>query len=159
MPGVYESFYKLTTDPFRLSPDHRFSFGHPSYTKAKAYMQYALQRGEGFIMVTGAPGTGKTTLINDMLSQIDETRVTVVSLLSTRLRPDDMLHMVATTLGLQCDESRKSALLVKIKEALTQQHRMQPTSWRNCVCCPICSSAVSCCCRSFWLGRNPWSSS
>lgn len=125
MPGVYESFYKLTTDPFRLSPDHRFSFGHPSYTKAKAYMQYALQRGEGFIMVTGAPGTGKTTLINDMLSQIDETRVTVVSLLSTRLRPDDMLHMVATTLGLQCDESRKSALLVKIKEALTQQHRMQ----------------------------------
>lgn len=125
MAGIYETFYKLTTDPFRLSPDHRFSFGHPSYKKAKAYMQYALQRGEGFIMVTGSPGTGKTTLINDMLSQIDDKAITVVSLLSTRLQPDDMLHMVATSLGISCEGARKSTLLVKIKEALTHQHRAQ----------------------------------
>jgi type II secretory pathway predicted ATPase ExeA len=55
---MYETFYGLREEPFRLSPDARLCFPHPSYKKAKAYMQYALQRQEGFVMVTGRPGTG-----------------------------------------------------------------------------------------------------
>ena len=86
-------------------------------------MQYALNRGEGFLVVTGSPGTGKTTLIDDILSQIDEAHITVVSLLSARLRPDDMLHMVAMSLGVSCNEARKSDQLAGIEQALIQQHR------------------------------------
>jgi type II secretory pathway predicted ATPase ExeA len=58
---MYESFYGLKADPFRLSADHRFCFNHPSYIKAKGSVQYALYRAEGFVMITGWPGTGKTT--------------------------------------------------------------------------------------------------
>ena len=54
---MYHKFYNLTTEPFRLSPDHRFCYSHPSYQRAKKYMEYALNRGEGFVVVTGEPGT------------------------------------------------------------------------------------------------------
>ena len=64
MLTLYETYYKLSADPFRLSPDHRFAFGHRSYARAKAYLEYALHRGEGFITITGSAGTGKTTLIS-----------------------------------------------------------------------------------------------
>ena len=53
MLDLYGTFYKLTADPFRLSPDHRFVLDHPSYAKSKSYLEYALHRGEGFIVITG----------------------------------------------------------------------------------------------------------
>ena len=65
---MYEAFYGLTADPFRLSADPRFCFSHQSYARAKAYVQYALHRAEGFVMITGRPGTGKTTLVQDLLA-------------------------------------------------------------------------------------------
>ena len=61
------AFLNLTADPFRLSPDHRFCYKHAHYAKARAYMAYAFRRAEGFVLVTGAPGTGKTTLICNRL--------------------------------------------------------------------------------------------
>ena len=67
---MYEDFYQLTSEPFRLSPDHRFCFPHESYEKAKAYMEYALHQAEGFVMITGKPGTGKTTLIHDLINDL-----------------------------------------------------------------------------------------
>ena len=68
---MFEAFYNLRGDPFRLSPDSRLCYPHASYKKARAYMQYALQRQEGFVMVTGRPGTGKTTLISDITTQLE----------------------------------------------------------------------------------------
>ena len=53
MLDVYRTYYKMTGEPFRLSPDHRFSLDHSSYANAKAYLQYAIFQGEGFIAVTG----------------------------------------------------------------------------------------------------------
>ncbi|MDX1432628.1 MAG: ATPase, T2SS/T4P/T4SS family, partial [Gammaproteobacteria bacterium] len=89
---MYESFYNLQVDPFRLVPDHRFSFRHPSYKKAHAYMQYALARAEGFVMVTGRPGTGKTTLINDLVGQLNPREHTVARLATTQLHGQDFLR-------------------------------------------------------------------
>ncbi len=67
---MYERFYGLETDPFRLSPDHRFCFIHNNFARAKAYIDYALHRAEGFVMITGKPGTGKTTLVHDLLDRL-----------------------------------------------------------------------------------------
>jgi hypothetical protein len=57
--GMYESFFKLNTDPFRLSADHRFCFNHPSYIRAKGSVQCALCRTEGFVKITARLGTAK----------------------------------------------------------------------------------------------------
>ena len=64
---MYTSFYKLTDRPFQLSPDPRFFFGSRGHRKAMAYLTYGLNQGEGFIIITGDIGMGKTTLVGSIL--------------------------------------------------------------------------------------------
>ena len=85
---MYEAFYNLTEEPFRLSPNSRFCYPHASYRKAKVYMQYALNRGEGFVMVTGQPGTGKSTLIDDLTSELNDGNTIFANLTSTQIEAD-----------------------------------------------------------------------
>lgn len=118
---MYEAFYNLSAEPFRLSPDPRFCFGHKSYAKAKAYMQYAAQRGEGFIMITGFPGTGKTTLIEDLLAGLPEDSVLSAKLSSAQVEADDLLRMVAYTFGLSVEGLDKASVLQRIEKFLVRQ--------------------------------------
>jgi type II secretory pathway predicted ATPase ExeA len=115
--------YKLSADPFRLSPDHRFAFSHPSYAKAKAYLEFAIRRGEGFITITGGPGTGKTTLINEIVAGMRDANVLLATLNSTQLESRDLLQMVAAAFGLSYGEVGKATLLLGMEEFLTQQKR------------------------------------
>ena len=123
MLNIYETVYGLSADPFRLSPDYRFSYSHPSYAKSKAYLDYALLQGEGFVMITGGPGTGKTTLVREILANIDIARTQVATLTSTQLRTRDLLQMVATAFGLRFEDSDKATLLTALEQSLQQQHR------------------------------------
>jgi putative secretion ATPase (PEP-CTERM system associated) len=108
---MYEIFYRLDSEPFRLSPDHRFCFSHRSYARAKAYMQYAFNRAEGFVMVTGRPGTGKTTLISDLTESLPRSQVSVGTLVTTQLEAEDLLQMVAHAFGLNATMRNKGAVL------------------------------------------------
>jgi len=121
MLDVYRTYYKLTGEPFRLSPDHRFSLGHSSYANAKAYLDYALLQGEGFIAITGAPGTGKTTLISDILAGFEQTDMRVATLTSTQLESRDLLHMVAHSFDLHPEDRSKASLLLELERFLNQQ--------------------------------------
>lgn len=120
---MYEQFYGLTEEPFRLSPDSRLCFRHPSYKKARAYMQYALHRGEGFVMVTGQPGTGKSTLINDLTSDFSDDKVTYAKLTSTQLQANDLLRLVVLNFGLDGTTEHKALLLHSLNEFLQRLHR------------------------------------
>lgn len=119
---MYENFYGLNTDPFRLTPDHRFCFDHMSYAKAKGYIDYALHRAEGFVMITGKTGTGKTTLVDDLQERFAGTKTKVVTLASTLLGGEDLLRMTAYAFGLELDVPNKALLLVRLMNALIQHH-------------------------------------
>lgn len=121
MLNIHEVVYRLSADPFRLSPDHRFAYSHRSYARSKAYLDYALLQGEGFVMITGAAGTGKTTLIKEILANIDIASVQVATLTSTQLRSRDLLQMVATAFGLRFMEADKATLLTALEQFLRQQ--------------------------------------
>jgi len=121
MLDVYRTFYNLTGEPFRLSPDHRFSLGHSSYANAKAYLDYALLQGEGFIAITGGPGTGKTTLIGDILAGFEQTDMRVATLSSTQLESRDLLQMVAHSFDLHPEDRSKANLLLELERFLNQQ--------------------------------------
>lgn len=120
---MYESFYNLREEPFRLSPDSRLCFMHPSYKKAKAYMQYALQRCEGFVMVTGRPGTGKTTLIGDITSQLSKQGNLHAALTSTQIRADDLLRLTVLKFGLKGDTEHKAELIHRLEQYLYRLQR------------------------------------
>ena len=121
MLDVYRTFYQLTGEPFRLSPDHRFSLGHRSYANAKAYVDYALLQGEGFVAITGAPGTGKTTLIKDVLAGFEETDLRVAMITSTQLESRDLLHMVAHAFDVHPEDRSKANLLLELESFLNKQ--------------------------------------
>jgi putative secretion ATPase (PEP-CTERM system associated) len=120
---MYEEFYGLDREPFRLTPDTGFCFQHQSYKKAKAYMQYALHRGEGFVMITGNPGTGKTTLINDLTSSLPNEEVICANIVSTQLQADDLLRMVVLNFGLDAQTDHKSKLLHELEQYLRILHQ------------------------------------
>ena len=115
---MYEDYYKLTEEPFRLSPNARFCYRHPSYKKAKAYMQYALHRGEGFVMVTGQPGTGKSTLIDDLTCDLQDDNTFFANLSCTQIEADDLLRLVLLNFDLEAEHSTKAILLHDLERFL-----------------------------------------
>ena len=123
MLDIYKSRYQFKDHPFRLSPDYRFSFDHPSYANAKAYLQYAISQGEGFIAVTGQPGTGKTTLIHGLLAELDTTRIQVAMLTCAQLDLQNLIEMVATSFGLKSNGGNIASLLLKLEAFLVRESR------------------------------------
>ena len=120
---MYEVFYQLSADPFRLSPDPGFCFQHRTYRKAMTYMLHALHRAEGFIMITGQPGTGKTTLVNDLIRTLKSDRVSVAKIVSTQLTADDLLNLVAYSYKLNPEGGGKAKVLVQLERFLKQQYQ------------------------------------
>ncbi|MBK5940389.1 ExeA family protein [Halochromatium roseum] len=124
---MFESFYGLRTDPFRLTPDHHFSFNHEQFSRAKAYIDYALVRGEGFVMITGNPGTGKTTLIADLQARLLTTETTTATINCTQLDAEALLFICAYEFGLQVQSNQKAVLL---RELMIFFRREQQSSRR-----------------------------
>jgi type II secretory pathway predicted ATPase ExeA len=120
MLDVYKSCYKLKGQPFRLSPDYRFSFSHRTYDEAKSYLKYATSEGEGFVVITGAPGTGKTTLINTLLAELDTKHVKVASLVNEKLDSRELVERVNDAFGLP--EGNGVAPLPKLMRFLNQNY-------------------------------------
>lgn len=120
---MYDHFYHLTTDPFGLNPDPRFCYSHPSYKKAMSYMRYALNRGEGFLLITGKPGTGKTTLVKDLIKGMENTGVLVTTLVTTQLEADDLLRSVAYSYNLPVENKDKATIIVLLKNYLATRKR------------------------------------
>lgn len=120
---MYDLAYNFDADPFRLSPDHRFCFRHKSYSRSKAYLDYALKRGEGFVMITGSPGSGKTTLLNDVLTNADTTNRAMARIVTTQLDANNLLRMVAFSFKLDTQRIDKASILYHLEEFLVRQHK------------------------------------
>ncbi len=119
---MFESFYGLTTNPFRMSADEQFRYAHRAYVKAWSYIKYALEQGEGFVLITGRPGTGKTTLVRDTLSELDNDRIYAVNLVSNQLQGEELLRLVALEFGYQAQEFNKATLLTRIEQHALSLH-------------------------------------
>jgi general secretion pathway protein A len=120
---MYSDYYKLSGKPFQLSPNPRFYFGSRGHQKALAYLQYGLHQGEGFIVVTGDVGTGKTTLLGHLLGQLDSNRYVTAKLVTTQLEADDMLRMVASAFAIDPRGLDKAALLASFERFLLENQR------------------------------------
>src|SRR5690348_13303535 len=117
---MYESFYGLTGKPFQLNPDPAFYFGSRGHKRAFAYLQYGVYQGEGFIVITGEIGAGKTTLVRNLFENLDRARLVAAQLVSTQLDADDMLRTVAVAFGLPVKAVDKASLLASLEAFLCQ---------------------------------------
>ena len=120
---MYESYYRFSAKPFQLSPDPRFFYGSKGHRRAMAYLEYGLSLGEGFIVITGEVGAGKTTLVRNLLRQLESENIIAAQLVSTQMDADDTLRSVAATLGLEHEGINKSALLKNLEDYLVAATR------------------------------------
>jgi general secretion pathway protein A len=120
---MYAEFYGLTAQPFQLTPDPRFFFESTVHRQAMAYLVYGLHHAEGFIIITGEVGAGKTILVENLLSTIDRRSFVTAKIVTTQLTGDDLLHMVAAGFGIAKEGLAKGPLLQRISEFALAQHR------------------------------------
>jgi general secretion pathway protein A len=120
---MYTEYYGLTGRPFQLTPDPHFYFDTATHRKAMAYLTYGLSQGEGFIIITGDVGAGKTTLVGHLMETIDRSRLVAAKIVTTQLDADSMLKMVATAFGVPIDGADKSSILTRIEQFLRSHHR------------------------------------
>ena len=120
---MYTDYYGLSDRPFQLTPDARFWFDSRTHKKAMAYLGYGIAQGEGFIVVTGEIGAGKSTLVAHLLATIDKQRLTAISLASTQIGGDDMLRLAAQGLGLDTAGVEKARLLDRVEQRLEEVAR------------------------------------
>ena len=120
---MYQTYYRLRADPFRLSPDHAFCYRYPSFAKGRAYMQYALQAAEGFVVVTGSPGMGKTTLINDLLADYGTSDYLVARLVNTMLEANDILRSTAYEFGINVEGMDNATVVQHLKQLFTRSYQ------------------------------------
>ena len=121
--SMYTEHYGLNTAPFQLTPDARFWFESGTHKKAMAYLGYGLAQNEGFIVVTGDIGAGKTTLVGHLMASIDPARLQAFKIVSTQVEGDDMLRLAAQAFGIPTEGVEKAQLLGRIERYLLDTAR------------------------------------
>jgi general secretion pathway protein A len=107
---MYLEHYQLKEFPFRLTPDSEFLYMSGAHSRAKAYMDYTVWNREGFVVITGEIGSGKTTLIQKLLSELDE-NVMVAKIFQTQLDEVEFLQAVLVEFGLNPFNAKKVELI------------------------------------------------
>jgi general secretion pathway protein A len=120
---MYESFYRLSGKPFQLNPDASFYFASRGHKRAMSYLEYGLHQGEGFIVITGEIGAGKTTLVKNLFRRVDPNSFVAAQLVSTQLDADDTLRLIAAAFGLKHEDPSKAILLKRLEEYLLSVHK------------------------------------
>jgi general secretion pathway protein A len=115
---MYESFYGFTHKPFQLNPDPSFYFGSRQHQRAMAFLEYGLHQNEGFIVITGEIGAGKTTLVRSLLRNLNSDEVVAANLVSTQLDANDTLKMVAAAFGVRVKDMDKAQVLLSLEAFL-----------------------------------------
>lgn len=108
---MYEAFYNLTAKPFQVSPDPRLFFNSKGHERALSYLRYGIKQGEGFIVITGDVGTGKSMLVSTLLHSLENENVVAAKIVTTQVRADDLLRMVTAAFGLAYRRECKAALI------------------------------------------------
>jgi len=126
---MFEHFYGLTEKPFQLTPDPAFYFRSITHRKALSYLGYGLAQGEGFIVITGEVGAGKSTLVAHLMGTVDPRQITIGQIVTSKLDEEEIVHVVAQSFGLDIEGHDKASALGAIEGFLHEEAR----SGRRCL--------------------------
>jgi len=118
---MYLEHFGLKEHPFRLTPDSEFLYMSEAHARAKSYMDYTVWNREGFVVITGEVGCGKTTLIQKLLSELDDENVVVAKIFQTQLDEVEFLQAVLVEFGLNPFNAKKVELIDMLNTFLIEQ--------------------------------------
>ena len=120
---MYDDFYGFSGRPFQLTPDPEFYFESGTHRKALSYLGYGLAQGEGFIVITGEVGAGKSTLVAHLMATIDRQRLTAAQIVTSALDGSELVHIAAQAFGLAVAGKDKPSALRAIEAFLHGEAR------------------------------------
>ncbi len=118
---MYEEYFQLSSAPFKLNPDPRYFFGSRSHNKAMAYLHYGLKQAEGFIVITGPVGAGKTMLIGHLLDQLNRSNIVAAQLLTSNVSPDELLGHILSAFRIVPEGEGRTGQLEAFEDYLFDQ--------------------------------------
>ena len=118
---MYCELFELTEPPFRLTPDPQFLFASKQHSRAKAYMESTIWLADGFVVITGDIGSGKTTLIESFLAELPDD-IVLAHLSQTQLSPVEFLQALLVEFGFRPFRKRKVELLTMLKDYMVEQY-------------------------------------
>lgn len=118
---MYLELFKLTELPFRLTPDPAFLYLSKHHARAKAYMESTIWFTDGFVVITGEIGSGKTTLIETFLKELEK-EVVVAQINQTQVSAIEFLQTLLVQFGFQPFRMKKAELLATLNEFLIEQY-------------------------------------
>lgn len=120
---MFDTFFGLTGRPFQLTPDPGFYFESLTHRKALSYLGYGLAQGEGFIVITGEVGAGKSTLVAHLMATVDPNLLTAAQIVTSKLGGEEVVHVVAQAFGLAVEGHDKASALGAIENFLHEEAR------------------------------------
>lgn len=119
---MYEGYYHFKGKPFQLTSDPRFFFSSSGHRRAMAHLVFGAHQGEGFIVITGEIGAGKTMLANALAGKLASGNIVLAHVVSTNLTADDMVRTVAAAFSVP-QENSKAILLNRVEQFLLGCHK------------------------------------
>lgn len=113
---MYDGYYNFTQKPFQLTADPEFFYNSVIHKRAIAYMRYGLTQGEGFVVITGMPGLGKTMLVKELVKTLSDEKIVYGVMVSSQVGPIETLKIVSSTFGLPYEGDDKALLLAGIEK-------------------------------------------
>ncbi|MET1754802.1 XrtA/PEP-CTERM system-associated ATPase [Novosphingobium sp. RD2P27] len=120
---MFDEFYGLEARPFQLTPDPAFYFESVTHRKALSYLGYGLAQGEGFVVITGEVGAGKSTLVAHLMATIDPVGLTAAQVVTSALDGEEIIHVVARAFGLEVAGHDKATALGAIEHFFHEEAR------------------------------------
>ncbi len=118
---MYESFYNLKQKPFELVPSPDFLFLSRSHKKALTYLKYGVTERVGFMLLTGEVGSGKTTLIRNMIRGLDSD-IILSKVFNTKVSSEQLISLINEDFGLEVSGKDKVTLLRELNDFLIEQY-------------------------------------
>ncbi len=115
---MYESHFGFTGTPFSLNADPAFFFGTSGHSNALSYLKFGVFQGEGFVVVTGEIGAGKTMLVRTLLAGLESEQIVAAQIVSTQLEAGDLLRSIALAFGIAPKSLSKAELIATIEAFL-----------------------------------------